>query len=229
MKYTLKSELMYSDSMKNIHAMIIGSGKLGTAISKQLANKTLVNSKTPLSSINWNEIDIVIDTSKADVIENYLPHIIQKNKPLVIGSTGHTDKTHNQLKKTSCFIPVLLAPNFSYGIFLLKELMKTILLPPTLIEETHHIHKKDSPSGTAIDLASLNNSNINSIRKKEVFGVHSVIYKLFEEELTITHTAKSRDLFANGAIKALCFLYQKQKGLYTMDDVYSKEAYATTP
>lgn len=103
--------------------------------------------------------------------------------------------------------------------------MKEMELSPNLIEETHHINKKDCPSGTALALSHLSDppTEIKAHRKEDVFGTHCVHYNLSGEQITLTHTALSRELFASGALKALCFLYEKEKGLYTMDDVFAKE------
>lgn len=214
--------------MKKLHVTLIGGGKLSNSITESLEAFTVIDSKTPFDTIDFEHTDIILDVSSADVIQKFLPKI---NKPLIIGSTGHCKKTLEDLKMASFKIPVLIAPNFSYGIYLLKKLMREISSPPTLIKETHHIHKKDTPSGTAKDLASLFESPppIDAIRQGEVFGEHKVIYNLGFEEITLTHTAESRALFAYGAIKAATFLYEKPAGLYTMENVYDEESsYAQT-
>ena len=214
--------------MKNIHVAIIGAGRLGSAIAKLAPSHTLIDSKTKIEEIPFEKIDAFIDVSGADIILSFLPFI---KKPLIIGSTGHSQSTYNALKETSKTIPLMLAPNFSYGIYLLKKLLTTMPGAPSSIQETHHTNKKDAPSGTAKDLASsfFPRPPIDSIRQEGVFGIHTASYELFEEEIQITHNAKSINLFADGAMKAVSFLYEKEKGLYTMDDVYSKEQeYAQT-
>jgi 4-hydroxy-tetrahydrodipicolinate reductase len=214
--------------MKKIHVAIIGAGRLGSAIAKLAPKHTLINSKTRIEEIPFDEIDIFIDVSSADIILAFLPYI---TKPLIVGSTGHSQNTYEILKKTSSKIPLMLAPNFSYGIYLLKKLLNTMPCAPSSINETHHTHKKDTPSGTAKDLASSFSPRppINATRREGIFGIHTASYDLFEEDIQITHNAKSINLFADGAIKALCFLYEKEEGLYTMDDVYAKEPeYANT-
>ena len=110
------------------------------------------------------------------------------------------------------------------------------------IEEIHHIHKKDSPSGTAISLANIILHNqpqyqnwvekteeerenpstlyITSHRENEVPGTHTVEYSSLVDNISLTHTAKSRFGFANGALIAAKWLFkQQEQGIYTMRDV----------
>jgi 4-hydroxy-tetrahydrodipicolinate reductase len=212
--------------MKKTHICIIGgNGRLGKEISLLCESPIIIDSKTKIENIDFEAIDIFIDVSRADVITGYIDSIRNAKKPLVIGSTGHSKKTITHLLDAGNDIPLLIAPNFSKGIFLLKKLIKEIKVPPTSITETHHINKKDSPSGTAKEISTLLEKEvpITSIRKEEAFGTHTITYKLSGEELEITHRAGSRELFAKGAIAALSFLYQKEKGLYTMDDVYTED------
>ncbi|MCH9617624.1 MAG: 4-hydroxy-tetrahydrodipicolinate reductase [Chlamydiia bacterium] len=212
--------------MKNIHICIIGgNGRLGKEISLLCTSPVIIDSKTKIENIDFKAIDIFIDVSSADVIAHYIESIRKAKKPLVVGSTGHSKKTIMQLESVKNEIPLLIAPNFSKGIFLLKKLIKQIKTLPASITETHHIHKKDKPSGTAKEISTLLEKEvpITSIRKQEAFGTHTITYQFGGEELEITHRAQSRELFAKGAMAALSFLYQKEKGYYTMDDVYSEE------
>ena len=216
---------MYTNVMKNIHTGIIGAnGRLGKEISALCQQKTLITKETKKENLS-DQITIFIDVSTADSIMQYLDHIIMLKKPLVIGSTGHSRETEEALINAAKKIPILIAPNFSKGIFLLKKIIQQMHTPPTSITETHHIHKKDKPSGTAKELGSLFSEDIpiTSVRKESVPGTHTIAYELDGEQLEITHTARSRKLFARGAIDALTFLYQKGKGYYTMNDVYNED------
>ncbi len=110
------------------------------------------------------------------------------------------------------------APNFSIGVNLFFELNKKLaqLMNPhteygVSIEEHHHIHKKDAPSGTAVSLAK-------SVREADVKGTHIISYTSDIDEIIITHKAKSREGFAMGAILAAEFLVNK-KGIFTMKDL----------
>ena len=211
--------------MKNLHIGIIGSsGRLGSTINALCDHSTPITSKSKIEEINFEKCDIFLDVSAPDVIKDFLPYIIQYKKPLVIGATGMSPMAMDLIDKASEKIPLLLAPNFSKGIFLLTKLIKKLSLPKALITETHHENKIDKPSGTAKQLSSLFSSPpaIISHREKNAIGTHTVSYELPFEELEITHKAKSLHLFANGALDACSFLYEKPKGLYTMDNVYKE-------
>ncbi|MCH9812007.1 hypothetical protein K0U07_04495 [bacterium] len=211
--------------MKNICVGIIGGkGRLGSEVAMLCKNSLLIQKNTNLEQV-IDSIDIFLDVSSADVIPTYLPLLIANQKPLVVGSTGHSPATIDAIKDAATKIPVLLAPNFSKGIYLLKKLLAHLPLTPTKIEETHHARKKDAPSGTAKALEAIfpQEIPITSYRTGDVFGDHTITYQLPGEEIRITHHATSRELFARGALDALSFLYQKEKGLYTMEQVYEDE------
>ena len=201
-------------------AIIGGTGRLGSTIAGLYKKSILISSKS--EKIDFENIDVFIDTSAPNIIEKYLKEIINHNKPLVVGSTGHNTHTERSLVEASKTIPVLIAPNFSLGITLLKNLLKHIPFTPEKIIETHHLNKKDSPSGTAKLLSSLFSPKppIESIRKEGAIGTHTICYCLEGEEIEITHKAKSLEVFAKGALAAASFLSKKGKGLYTMEDIY---------
>ena len=105
------------------------------------------------------------------------------------------------------------------------------------IHEAHHVHKKDSPSGTALALAKalggkavVENGGtqrkkeeifIHSVRSGETVGEHTVIFECEHERIEIKHTAHSRDAFAQGALIAAKFLVKQPPGLYTLKDIFS--------
>src|SRR6185503_14071195 len=94
------------------------------------------------------------------------------------------------------------------------------------IVEAHHIHKKDAPSGTAKTLAQMVQegsgikvTDIQSIREGEIIGDHDVVFESDSDKLTLRHHAKTRDIFAKGALVAAKFLAKKKSGLFNMQDV----------
>ncbi len=211
--------------MENLHICIIGgTGRLGKRIVSLCPNHIIICSKSNKEMLTDPKIDLFIDVSAPNVIAPLLPLIIKSKKPLVVGSTGHNDLTMKELKKASALIPLLIASNFSKGLFFLKRMLKAFALTPSVIIDTHHIHKKDTPSGTAKELSLLYKEppSIISHRTEEAIGTHSMLFTFPFEEIEIKHTAHFRELFAKGAIEALSFLYQKEAGLYTMEDVYTK-------
>lgn len=176
------------------------------------------------------DIDLLIDFSSPDAICDYIPLIKTYPVALVIGTTGLQAKHYKLLKEIAPIHPVLYAPNFSFGIFLLKEILKTIIsYNPTCkigITETHHKMKKDQPSGTAKALSdqlqTLQDSiSIQSFRKESTIGTHTVTLDFQDEDISISHSAKNRGIFAEGAIQAGKWLITKSPGIYTIEDYFS--------
>ncbi|MBP9854271.1 MAG: 4-hydroxy-tetrahydrodipicolinate reductase [Candidatus Omnitrophica bacterium] len=150
--------------------------------------------------------------------------------PMVIGTTGFTAEQTEEIKKAAKIIPIVLSTNMSIGVntlFKMIEIAATKIDPVHIsLTETHHIHKKDKPSGTAKTMAEtaekfskIKLANIESIREGEVIGDHSIRFESNEDVLTISHHAKDRGMFAKGALTAAKFLQSKKPGLYNMQDV----------
>jgi len=207
--------------------LIIGaSGRLGKAISELAqTDKTIeitskIGSLDPDISPYLNSSEMIIDVSTPAALKENLPKIINAKKPLVIGSTGHNEREKAQITLAAKSIPILLVSNFSPGIACIKKLLPHLPEGHFQITETHHKQKKDSPSGTSLDLAAHlpQDTHITSIRKDDIFGEHTITVTLPFETISITHTAHSRDLFAFGALKACKFLLNKPCGLYTSFD-----------
>jgi len=94
------------------------------------------------------------------------------------------------------------------------------------ITESHHIHKKDAPSGTAKQMAKIvkdirkkDVDDIKSIREGEIIGEHRICFESEDDLLTLSHSAKSRDIFAKGALVAAKFIVSKKNGLFDMQEV----------
>lgn len=195
--------------------LIGATGRLGQAISALHPIIPILHS-TPRTNL---PCDILIDVSSHyALLEN-----LSANKPIVIGTTGHTDFT--PIQAAAKHLPIFYAPNFSLGIALLQKLVSQIapFFPSDIdILETHHTQKKDAPSGTALLLAqSLPNAHIHSIRSGKNFGEHTIHFTTDSERLTLSHQAHSRDAYARGALAAAQFLLGKPPGLYTMDNLFA--------
>lgn len=189
--------------------------------------------------------DVIIDFSNPALLHNLLGYCLSTGTPLVIGSTGYSDEQIAQIKSASNQIPIFFTFNMSIGINLLVELAKkaaSILGDRFDIEivEKHHNTKIDAPSGTAIMLANavnetLNNSKhfiydrhsrrqmrekseigMHSIRGGTIVGEHDVIFAGNDEVITLSHSAASKAVFAEGSINAAMFLKDKPAGLYDM-------------
>ena len=154
-------------------------------------------------------------------------------KPMVIGTTGLSEAQVDELTAASQTIPIVFSPNMSVGVHVLFELAQAALqrLGPSYdveVIEAHHRHKADAPSGTAKRLAELLASvrrqpvgsiPVHAVRAGDIVGDHTVILAGPSERLELTHRAQSRDVFAQGALKAAQFVHGKRPGLYGMSDV----------
>lgn len=190
--------------------------------------------------------DGVIDFSSLQNLENVLALCKKYKKPLVTGLTGLSEFHWKILKETSQEIPIVYSPNMSIGVnllFKLTEISAKVLGESFDIEiqDIHHRHKKDSPSGTAMKLKNIlletlsrdescviygrhgiyqerprNEIGIHTIRAGEVVGEHTVFFFSAEERLEITHKAQDRKAFGVGTIKAIDFALEQKPGLYDM-------------
>lgn len=176
------------------------------------------------------DFDILIDFTSPEFSINNAKICQQLNKKIVIGTTGFSIDQKNQLKALSQEIPIILAPNFSVGINIVLKLLEqaTKIIGNSAdisVLEQHHKHKKDKPSGTALQMIQQiekQGSKIidcSSVRIGEVIGEHSVIFNLAGETISINHSAKNRDIFARGALKSAIWLNTKKCGLFDMNDV----------
>lgn len=176
--------------------------------------------------------DVIIDFSSHDAIPSVLDFAKARNLPLVLASTGLTAVEQDQIRDASQQIPIFQAPNFSIGINLIAACMELIM--PVLeqnfdveIIDKHHREKKDAPSGTALQLGQVARScskqgkeiGITSLRAGNIPGEHTVIFAGPDEIIELKHTAMSRDVFAQGALKAAAYLVGKPPGQYTMKDL----------
>lgn len=188
--------------------------------------------------------DVAIEFSTPNTAMSNVFHCINNALPVVCGTTGWD--VDCQLIKQMCNehkTAMFYASNYSIGmnIFMqinrqLAEKLQKYADYKVNIDETHHIHKLDKPSGTAITLAKdiiANNSNyckwqldqngdnivgINSFREGEIFGNHSVHWENACDEITISHSAKNRTGLALGAVLAAEFIANKQ-GMFSMNDL----------
>ena len=224
---------------------IIGYGKMGKAIEKVAIDRGhSISFKTNKCDLNFiNDVDVTIEFSTPESAFTNIKNCIDSNVPVVSGTTGWLEDLDDIKKlcdkKNGSF---LYASNFSLGANLFFELNKNLahLMSDknqykTSIDETHHIHKVDKPSGTAITLADdiISNSryknweldsnskdkiNINSTRKKEVSGVHKVVYSSENDIISIKHEALNRNGFALGAVISAEWLVNK-KGCFSISDM----------
>ncbi len=246
---------------------LIGYGKMGKMIEQiararghEIVSIIDIDNQEDFESEAFASADVAIEfTSPTAAYGNYLK-AFAKNVKVVSGSTGWMEQHGEEVRKmcTEGGQTLFWASNFSIGVAIfsavnryLAHIMDAFPQYDVEMEETHHIHKLDAPSGTAITLAedivgqlsrknrwvkgtlmasdgTLSGTNehaadellVNSIRRDEVPGIHTVIYNSEADSITITHDAHSRKGFALGAVLAAEYTAQ-HSGLLTTTDLFS--------
>jgi 4-hydroxy-tetrahydrodipicolinate reductase len=170
--------------------------------------------------------DVAIDFSLPEGFDALLAECVKRKSGLVSGTTGLSELQRTNLADAGEQIPVLWASNFSIGVVVLEELVRraTAALRQWQVDitETHHVHKKDAPSGTALTLAHAAQQvrgampAIRSLREGEVLGEHVVRFSGPGENLELTHIATDRDIFARGALEAAARLARRPAGQWPL-------------
>ncbi|MGC9331968.1 MAG: 4-hydroxy-tetrahydrodipicolinate reductase [Bacteroidales bacterium] len=231
---------------------IIGYGKMGKIVESMAKEKGHeihiiidTDNREDIKSTQFKSADVAIEFTEPDAAVTNFYDSFSQQVPVVSGTTGWLDKYDDVVKACKQADTAFFhASNFSIGVNVLFEMNKKLAnimqqFPQykPLISETHHIHKKDAPSGTAIHLAedlihahskikgwkkeSAENKNdlpVKSIREDEVFGEHHIFYESDVDVLELSHKAKNRNGFALGAIMAAEFI-QNKKGIFSMKDM----------
>ena len=196
--------------------------------------------------------DVIIDFSHHSALAPLCEYATAHNTPLVVCTTGHNDEEHALMKKTAEAVAVFFSRNMSIGVNLLIDLCRRAAAAlgedfDIEIIEKHHHNKLDAPSGTAMmiaeELKDTKNGNaefvydrhevrrkrdpreigIHAVRGGSIVGEHDVIFAGANEIITLSHTATTRELFADGAIKAADFMIGKPEGLYSMSDLITSK------
>lgn len=233
---------------------LIGYGKMGKAIEKVAEERghkvvLICNSELSVHYADFTDVDLAIEFTEPGLAVGHIEFCIEQNIPVVVGTTGWYDQLEEVSDKVNSNNGSLLhATNFSIGVNIffeinkkLAELMSTTNEYKVSVEETHHLQKLDSPSGTSISIADdilSNNTNymswvlgknevpfsnrnqfpLTSYRKPDVPGQHKVSYNSEIDRIEISHEAHNRKGFALGAVIAAEYLIN-QKGVFQMKDV----------
>ena len=225
---------------------LVGYGKMGKIIdeiSQSRGHEVVARLKETPNRESLKDADVVIEFSNPEAAFENIKVCLENKIPVICGTTGWLDKKPEieriAVEQNSAF---LYGSNFSLGVNLffainekLAKLMNNVDEYQCQLEEIHHIHKKDAPSGTAISIAEgiIENSKyeawkldetkdkelgIFAIREDEVPVTHSVFYRSEVDEIEIKHTAFNRNGFALGAVIAAEWIVGKQ-GVFSMKDV----------
>lgn len=211
---------------------------------QQYADFPIVDDPNKLSE----KPDVIIDYSNPASLDGLIEYCLSTGTPAVFATTGYSDEQIQKIRDASQQIPVFFTFNMSLGINLLVQLAKkaaSILGDRFDIEivEKHHNQKIDAPSGTAIMLANAINDTLgnpkhyvydrHSQRKKRekseigmhairggtIVGEHDVIFAGHDEIITLSHSAASKSVFAEGSINAAIYIKNKRPGLYDMSEL----------
>lgn len=214
-----------------------GVGKLGVPITYDIGESS-------------DGADVIVDFSSPKSTLLNASYASGKGKSMVIGTTGFTEIEDGELRELCRAIPCVVSANMSIGVNVMIEATK--ILARTLgddydveITETHHKHKVDAPSGTALMIGQAAAEGLNrdfrkvarferhgrtgerqsdeigiqSLRGGDVVGEHTVMFLGDGERVELTHRAFSRDNFAKGVLRAVKWIYGKPPGIYSMKDV----------
>lgn len=178
--------------------------------------------------------DVVIDFSLPDGTLQVVDAALAHGKPLVCGVSGLGDRQMGHIDRAAATIPVVYDRNMSLGIAVLARSVRDAAASLGMdfeveIAEVHHEHKKDAPSGTALKLGEIVASargeqgtgtvRFHSERRGEVPGDHEVVMSSPTERLSFAHSVTTRQVFADGAIRAARWVVAQPPGRYTMSDV----------
>lgn len=194
------------------------------------------------------EADVIIDFSNPALLDDLLDFAVKKSMPVVIATTGYDEGQKKQIEEASRKTSVFFTYNMSLGINLLANLAKKavqVLGNSFDIEiiEKHHNQKIDAPSGTALMLADAiceelnkpmkyeydrhskrekraeNEIGIHAVRGGTIVGEHEIMFAGRDEIITLSHSARSKEVFAVGAVNAALFLKDKPAGMYSMKEM----------
>lgn len=195
-----------------------------------------------------DQADVIIDFSHHTVLPSLCSYAVRTNTPAVICTTGHTEEEADLMKHTSQKVGIFFSRNMSVGINLLIRLVRQAARTlgeeyDIEIIEKHHNRKLDAPSGTALMIADALSSEfedgkeyvydrqsvrkardkreigISSVRGGNIVGEHEVLFCGHNETIAVSHEAMSREVFADGALRAAAFMKDRKAGFYTMEDL----------
>jgi 4-hydroxy-tetrahydrodipicolinate reductase len=228
--------------------LILGRGKTGSLVADvarhrghlvAVAGAAENAEQAALTSEALKEIDAVIDFTVPGVVLGHIEACVNAGKNIVVGTTGwygELDPVRKLVEEKGTGL--VYAPNFSIGVNLFLEVARAAAAAlqhgySGQIFERHHVHKKDAPSGTAIalqrvmreagskitDTHTAKDLEIISFREGDVVGLHEVVLESAADRIYLCHDAKSRQGFADGAVRAAEWLAGK-KGFYDFKDIW---------
>jgi 4-hydroxy-tetrahydrodipicolinate reductase len=226
-----------------------GSGLVGADVGMLAGGRPLGVLLTADLAAALAAADVAIDFSRGEATHGHLMACQAARTPLLLGTTGWPAELAAPLAAAAREIPLLVAPNTSLGVALLAELTRIAArsLPGSFdieILEAHHRAKRDAPSGTALALGRAaaqgravpepqapgerrgprrrGEIGFAVVRGGDIVGEHTVLFAGEGEQVSLTHRATDRMIFARGAVAAAAWLAGRPAGAYTMRDLLDK-------
>lgn len=225
-----------------LRLLVLGPGKTGSLVAEvarerghavQMVDVDVNRDGAWLTPEHLRDFDVVIDFTAPEAVLANIEACVRAQKAMVVGTTGwygEMDRVRQAVEQAGTGF--VFAANFSYGVNLFFQIMKAAA--PALthgysshITEIHHIHKKDAPSGTAaamqrlLEQAASVRVDISSEREGEVPGTHTLELESAGDRIVLTHEAKSRRTFAEGAVLAAEWIVGKA-GFYDFKDIFGQ-------
>ena len=225
-----------------LNLVLLGQGKTGSIVAevaKERGHRITALTEIEnadgrwLTAQNLRGTDAVIDFTAPDAVLANIARCIAAKTPMVVGTTGwygELDRIKREVEQAGTAF--VFGSNFSYGVNLFCQIARAAA--PALqhgyaghITETHHVHKKDAPSGTAIALqrvveqASGVRAEISSVREGDVPGIHTLELSSAGDRMILSHEVKSRRTFAEGAVLAAEWIVGKT-GFYDFKDIFGE-------
>lgn len=236
-------------SVKIKVGLLGASGRMGQYVSRLIQTEFFGEAVLSASASQGDSLnallqsDAVIDFSSVKGMRELAKVAHQAAKAdrslpvFVVGSTGWKPDEKKELKALAEYTPIVMASNFSTGVLALLEILKQagpllakLNYTPVLLE-THHRHKKDAPSGTALTLHRSiaphfpGTASIHSVRAGEVIGDHEITFYGPADRITLGHFAQDRTIFARGAVEVALWLAHKRNKSKNLCGMIPLEAY----
>ena len=213
---------------------LLGAGKTGSKVLELHPDTIVFDTKNPPSLETLRQADVAISFLPGDAFTRYLELLVDARIPVVTGSTGFEWPADFDATLKGKELKWIRAHNFSLGMNVVREMIHSMSYLADLfddaeytIHDIHHIHKKDSPSGTAISWRDWlgHEAQISAERKGDVVGYHHLKFDSQDESITLVHEAKDRSIFARGALWAAKILNESNDldyGLLDFNQVVKK-------
>lgn len=212
---------------------LLGKGKTGSKIIELNPNVQVFDRSNVPTFEKLSKCDVIISFLPGEAFEALIPMLLETKKPVVTGSTGFKWPAmfNETLKEKN--LKWIYASNFSLGVVVFKQLIERLNQVSHLfqnkelsIHEIHHTKKLDAPSGTALSMKEwlAHDCEITSERTGDVVGIHTLTLETPSEIISLTHNAKNRTLFAEGALWAANFIVNEklEAGLHPFQTVVEK-------